>query len=73
MHRHQTAVLAGLGLALWGALIGSRDGTAAPTNTPPAAAVPLAAPSPAAPQAVAATDFDGRLRDVDDLDAGHAP
>ena len=65
MHRHRTVILAGLALAFWGASIGSRAVTAAPATTPAAASAPVAAPPPASPPAAAATDFDGRLRDVE--------
>ncbi|MEI6147680.1 MAG: PA14 domain-containing protein, partial [bacterium] len=62
-------VLAGLALAFWSALIGPRTVTAAPANTPAAASAPVVAPPLASQQASAATDFDGRLREVEAAEA----
>ncbi len=69
MHGNRMVVLAGIALAFWSALIGPRAVTAAPSNTQAAASAPVAAPPPASQPASAATDFDGRLREVEAAEA----
>ena len=67
MHGNRMVVLAGIALAFWSALIGPRAVTAAPANTQ--ASAPVAASPLASQPAAAATDFDGRLREVEAAEA----